>query len=285
MRLSFSTALESRLPTAPRKALRPGGRKARVVAVAAQKGGVGKTTTTVCLAAAWARFHGKRVLVVDLDPQAHVTVALCGMVEAGGGALSEVLGDPAAHEVEEIVTSTRLDSLFVTPPDPGLIRLEDRLASRLGKERALRRALEITRSHYDLILLDCPPNVGSLTVNGLVAADHVLIPCAATALAVSGVGGLMQVVDEVRGDLHPELDVLGILLTQVDGRNGRTNAAISDMVTGSWGDVLLPVEIGVCNSLPQAQLTGRDVFEYAPSSRGAHQYRALAACLLDAMGA
>ncbi len=282
MRISLQSSFEPMARTAT-KSLQPGIHHARVVAVAAQKGGVGKTTTTVCLAAAWARFHRLRVLVVDLDPQAHVNVALRDQVRVGGGAISDVLADPARYEIAEIATTTHIDGLDITPADPGLIRVEDRLASRIGKELVLRKALEVTRTHYDLILLDCPPNIGSLTVNALVAADSVLIPCAASALAVSGVSGLLNAVGDVRDQLHPTLAVLGLVLTMVDGRNARTNGAIFDLVRENWSDILVPVQIGVSTSLSAAQLAGRDVFDVEPESRGAQQYRALADNLLTRM--
>ncbi|HJN78239.1 MAG TPA: ParA family protein [Myxococcota bacterium] len=265
----------------PEKALQRGECQATVIAVAAQKGGVGKTTTTVALAAAWARFHGKKVLVVDLDPQAHVNVALGDMVHLGGGNLSEVLLDGDCTEIAEIATKTSIENLDVTPVDPELIRTEQNLTSKIGKELVLKNALEITRSHYDLILLDCPPNIGSLTVNALVAADHVLIPCNPTALAVSGVSGLFEVIEEVAQQLNPWLGVLGVVLTRVDGRNVRTNTAVMDLLEDSWGEMLLPVRVGTSNSLAEAQLAGRDVHDFAPRSRGATQYQELAKVILD----
>jgi chromosome partitioning protein len=253
-----------------------------VVAVAAQKGGVGKTTTTVSLAAACARFHGLKVLVIDLDPQGHVHLALREQVGIGGSPLSELLTDPTnVLQVEEIRTGTEIDDLFVTPPDPELLHAEDSLAHRIGKELLLRKALEVTRTHYDLILLDCPPNMGTLTVNGLVAADTVLVPAQASMLAVSGIDGLFRTLDEVGAQLNPSLDLLGVVLTRVDGRTTRSNEAVRDLVKQSWGDVVLPVHIGANDALAQAQLAGRDIFAHAPKSRGAQHYRALADEIVD----
>ena len=280
MRMTLSSFNRPSRPQ-PEKTLERGDRQATVIAVAAQKGGVGKTTTTVALAAAWARFHDKKVLVVDLDPQAHVHVALGNMVQIGGGNLSEVLLDGEQNEIAEIAAQTTLPNLDVTPLDPELIRTEQNLTSKIGKELVLKKALEITRSHYDLILLDCPPNIGSLTVNALVAADHVLIPCNPTALAVSGVSGLFEVIEEVAEQLNPYLGVLGVVLTRVDGRNVRTNTAVMDLLEDSWGDALLPVRVGTSNSLAESQLAGEDVHGFAPRSRGAAQYQELAQVLLD----
>jgi chromosome partitioning protein len=281
MRISMGSSLTMRRAPPPKKSLVRGDREAVVVAVAAQKGGVGKTTTSSSLAAAWARFFGKRVLLIDLDPQGHVNLALREQVHVGGGALSDVLADPRANEVEEISTSTTVDDLFVTPPDPGLLGAEDRLSSRIGKELLLKKGLEITRSHYDIIIIDCPPNVGTLTVNALVAADQVLIPVNPAALALAGVSGLMGTIDEIRADLNPHLEICGVALTRLDSRNSRTNEAVLELVRDNFGDELLPVSIGVSNALAEAQLAGQDIYSFKAGSRGAEQYRELAAVVLE----
>jgi chromosome partitioning protein len=284
MRVSMGSCLKRATPVVQRKTLPEGDRCAKVVAVAAQKGGVGKTTTSLSLASAWARFHGKRVLLIDLDPQGHVGVALRDQVRVGGGALSEVLVERSGSlEVEDVATDTDVPDLWVTPADPGLLTAEDRMAGRIGKELALKRALEITRTWYDLIVLDCPPNVGTLTVNALVAADEVLIPADMAALAMAGVAGLLGTVEEVREQLNPELGVLGVVLTRIDGRTQKTNAAVLELVQQTWGDALVPVQIGVNSALAQAQLAGRDIYDFEPTSRGAQQYRELAECLLSRM--
>ena len=267
-----------RLAGAPATPQRPlGDRRGTVLAVATQKGGVGKTTTSVSLAAGLARFHGLQVLLIDLDPQMHVARALQSQLRPGTGSLSDVLLDETGSaKVLDVVVRTDVPNLALTQPDPGLKTAEDRLASRIGKEMVLRDALKVTRTWYDVILIDCPPNLGTLSLNGLVAADQVLIPCDPSPLALSGVEGLAHTIEQVAGRLNPEIDVLGILMTRVDGRTSKLNASVRADIEARWGEAVLPVSIGVNSALAQAQHEGRDIFSFAPDSRGAKQYRALA---------
>ncbi|TNE86671.1 MAG: ParA family protein [Deltaproteobacteria bacterium] len=255
-----------------------GTKKATVIAVSAQKGGVGKTTTSVTMATALARFHGLRVLLVDLDPQGHVTRSLQANLKPGGGKLSEVLlDDKREAEVMDVVATTGIPNLYLTPFDEKLGATEDLLSTRIGKEFVLKEALDATRTHYDVIVLDCPPNLGNLTLNGLVAADQVLIPCDPSPLALNGVAALVETISTVATRLNPELDVLGVLLTRVDGRNTTLNAAVEEEILKEYGPALLPMRIGISSSLAKAQMEGQDIFAFDPSSRGAAQYKELAA--------
>ena len=172
MRMSLSSF--NRRPSQPVKTLSIGDRAATVIAIAAQKGGVGKTTTAVSLACAWARFHGLRVLLIDLDPQANCALALRAGLGEGGGSLAEVLSEGKGKEVAEIAIDSGVPGLDLTPDDPELQQVEARLAGKIGKELALRHAIERSRTHYDLIVLDCPPHLGPLSVNALAAADQVV---------------------------------------------------------------------------------------------------------------
>lgn len=262
---------------APSKPTRPlGDKRATVLAVATQKGGVGKTTTSVALAAGLARFHGKRVLLVDLDPQGHVTTSLRAQVRLGGGPLSEVLGHEGSElDLMDVIAPTEIERLDVTPYDPQLAQAEDLLGARIGKELVLRDALAAARTWYDVIVLDCPPNLGNLSVNALVAADQVLVPCDPSPLAVNGVHALVRTIGAVASRLNPNLDVLGVLLTRVDGRNTQLNQAVIDDITQTWGDALIPVQIGINAGLARAQHEGTDVFSFDPDGRGARQYREL----------
>jgi chromosome partitioning protein len=255
-----------------------GNRHATIIAVSARKGGVGKTTTTVNLAAALGRFHDLKVLLVDLDPQCHVTTAIAAQVRPGGGGLSSVLLDESTdREVIDIACPTEIPNVWVTPVDRGMSNTEDLLGTRIGKEFILRDALRVTRTHFDVILLDCPPNLGNLTLNGLVAADQIVIPCDPSPLALSGVNDLIRTITTIATRLNPEIDVLGVLMTRVDGRNTALNEAVVSEIEAMYGHALLPVQIGTSTSLSKAQLAGQDIFGFDDGSRGAQHYRALAA--------
>jgi chromosome partitioning protein len=284
MRNLFKAGLRRLSAPAPAPTSRhaTGFRQAAVIAVATRKGGVGKTTTSVSLAAALARLHDKKVLLVDLDPQGHVSTALRAQVRLGGMPLSRVLLDDQGGEVLDAVAPTGIPNLHVTAFDPQLAQTEDLLGTRIGKEFILRDALRVTRTHYDYIVVDCPPNLGNLALNGLVAADRVLIPCDPSPLAVKGVDSLVETVTTISQRLNPDIDVLGILLTRVDGRNTTVNEAVVGEIESIYGPALLPVRISTSTSLSKAQMEGKDIFEFEPEGRAAEQYRALADLVLQA---
>ncbi len=253
-----------------------GMRAATVIALAAQKGGVGKTTTSVNLAAALARFHEKKTLLLDLDPQSHVRTSLARQIPAGARGLSAVFGEDEDTEVLDVVSPTDVRNLHVCVSDDRLGDVESLLTTRIGKEFVLRDALGITRTHYDFIVIDCPPAVGNLTLNGLVAADQVLIPCDLSPLAVDGVHAVVRTIAKISDRLNPRIDVLGILLTRYDARNVTMNESVVARLHESYGDVVVPRHVGVNTDLAKAQLEGRNIFDFAPTSRGAHHHRELA---------
>lgn len=253
-----------------------GAKQATVIAVAAQKGGVGKTTTTVNLGAALAREHGLRVLLIDLDPQGHVERSIAALVQPGGTPLSALLESEAGGEVLDCIAHTSIPTLDITLGDVRLRDTENLLTARIGKELVLREALAVTRTWYDVILIDCPPNLGNLTVNALVAADRMLIPCDPTPLAMQGVVSLLHAAATIGDRLNPALDILGIVVTRHDGRNQSLNEQMLHEMTAAWGDALFPTRIGINTSLSRAQAAGEDIFAYAPKSRGATDHSALA---------
>ncbi len=251
--------------------------RAQVIAVAAQKGGVGKTTTAVHLAAGLAANHGLRVLLVDLDNQGHVASSLRSHLRVA--ATQTVSGALLAAEPDLLtaVLPTTLDGLHITGADKQLGATEAQLASRIGREMLLARALRSARHQYDAIVLDCPPNLGLLTLNALTAADHVLIPCDLSVLSLEGVDDLMRTMQQLELTFGRSPRLLGLLHTKVDKRNAKQNAAIRRAVAEKYANLPLRTEIGVNTALSGAQLTGQSVFHAAPESSGARDYATLAA--------
>jgi chromosome partitioning protein len=271
-----------RLAPVERRARGP--HKARVISVASLKGGVGKTTTSVNLASALARFHQQKVLLLDLDPQGHVGTSLRAQILQGGGRLSDVLtGDEPGH-VMDVATDTSVAGLRVTPPDPALNEAENLITAKIGKEMILRDALEVTRSWHDVIIVDCPPNLGNLTINALVASDYLLVPCDLSPLAVQGVESLLKNAQQVGARLNPGLDLLGVVITRFDTRTPAMNDAVLEKLTAGYGEAILPVRVGVSTSLSRAQHEGTDVFEHVGKCRGAQHYREVAAEVARRLG-
>ena len=251
--------------------------RAQVIAVAAQKGGVGKTTTAVNLACALAESQGQRVLVVDIDPQGHVASSLRESVRIAGTSLSDILLAHTPRDLMEAVRESEIRGLSLTPPDKALNETDTRLSTRVGREYILQAAMKAARTHFDTIIIDCPPNLGNLTLNALVAADQVLVPCDMSILAFEGVADLLGTVSIVNDRLRHTLSILGILRTRVDGRTQQINDAIGGALDENYRHLLLDTSIPVNSALAQAQAAGRSIFQYAPQSRGAQSYKLLAA--------
>jgi chromosome partitioning protein len=261
-----------------------GPREAKVICVASLKGGVGKTTTSCNVASALARYHQQRVLLMDLDPQGHVGTSLRKQTQAGGGSLAAVLTAEQPGHVMDVAVDTSVPGLRVTPSDGALGEAENLLGTKIGKELILRDALDVTRSYYDVILIDCPPNLGNLTLNALVASDYLLVPCDLSPLAVRGVENLLTQAQQVGARLNPTLDLLGVVITRHDGRTQSMNDAVLASLNQSYGDSLLKVRVGVSTSIARAQHEGAEIFEHDGRSRGAVHYRELAAEIAGRLG-
>ena len=258
--------------------VKPGTHHARVIAIAARKGGVGKTTTTVNLAAGLALNHGRRVLLIDMDAQGHVAMSIRDDAAdtRGGDTLSNVLLQKR-RDVQEVVHPTKIQNLWMVGSDLSLNETESLMSTRIGKELLLKHALRVARTHFDVILIDCPPNLGTLTVNALVAADQVLVPCDLSTLSLDGVDALLETLETIQETLNPAVGLLGLLRTRVDRRNRKMNDAIEAQLRARYGAWLLDTEIGASTAINQAQHDGRPILLYKDQSRGAECYRALAA--------
>jgi len=250
---------------------------ARIVAVANQKGGVGKTTTTINLAASLA-ITDQRVLLVDVDPQGNLTsgVGHRGQRAEGGTAYEALLTD---GQPESFIQPTSVDNLWLIAADQNLTGAEIELVSMADRERRLQRVLEPLRAQYDFIFIDCPPSLGLLTLNGLVAADAVLIPLHCEYFALEGLADLVGTMRRVRGALNPSLDIEGVLLTMYDDRTNLGQLVARDIrefFKEKVFNTIIPRNV----RLGEAPSHGLPAVLYDAKSRGAAAYVALARELL-----
>jgi chromosome partitioning protein len=251
---------------------------ARILAVANQKGGVGKTTTAINLATSIA-LAGRRVLLVDVDPQGNLTsgVGLKGQ-RAEGGTVYEALmtdGEPASF-----VLATQVQNLSLIPADRNLTGAEIEMVPLLARERRLQRVLEPLRARFDHIFIDCPPSLGLLTLNALVAADAVLIPLHCEYFALEGLAELVGTMRRVRGALNPGLDIEGVLLTMYDDRTNLGQLVARD-VREFFKEKVFNTIIPRNVRLGEAPSHGLPAVLYDGKSRGAAAYVALAKEMLS----
>jgi len=255
-------------------------RRARVVAVANQKGGVGKTTTTINLGATLAAYEC-RTLLVDLDPQSNCTSGLGREPAAGESTSYEML--TGAATLAETVLTTEFPHLAVIPATPGLAGAEVELVGMVGREFRLRDALSPEAlAPYSFVFVDCPPSLGLLTVNALAAADALVVPIQCEYFAMEGVSKLMATVDEVRRYLNPELAIDGILLTMYDERT-RLAQQVADEVRGVFGGMVFETVVPRNVRLAEAPSFGRPIHAYDLRSRGSQAYLQLGREYLERM--
>lgn len=242
-----------------------------VVALANQKGGVGKSTTAINLAASLA-FRDQRVLLIDLDPQGNASSGLG--IERGGIEVSVYDVLLKESSLEDAIEPTSVRNLFVVPATIDLAGAEIELVSMFSRETRLRSAIEASEQDFDIIFIDCPPSLGLLTVNALAAADEVMIPIQCEYYALEGLSQLIRNVELVTSSLNPELRIGGVVLTMFDGRTNLSRD-VADQVREFFGDVAYRTVVPRSVRLSEAPSYGEPIEAFDPMSRGAIAYRHL----------
>ncbi len=248
-----------------------------VISIVNQKGGVGKTTTAVNLAAGLSE-TGKFVLLVDLDPQGNATSGLgIRPEELDSGLYHAIVGQSRVHD---IIKNTGHSGLRVVPATADLAGANVELVNMEGRESKLADVLSEAKHAYDYIIIDCPPSLGILTLNGLVAADHVLIPVQAEYYALEGLGQLLKTIDLVRENIRPDLNILGAVLTMYDSRNRLSEEVFQELYRFFPNNIFRSV-VPRTVRLAEAPSFGKSIFHYDPSGKGAKAYERLSREVLD----
>ncbi|HEX7397123.1 MAG TPA: AAA family ATPase [Propionibacteriaceae bacterium] len=251
---------------------RPGPKHAIVIAMCNQKGGVGKTTTAINLGAALAE-TGRKVLLVDFDPQGSASVGLGVNPHTLERTIYNLLLSRTL-DPSDIIVPTGVENMDILPANIDLSAAELQLVSEVAREQTLKRVLDRQRSAYDMILIDCAPSLGLLTVNALTAADKVLTPLECEFFALRGIALLTDTVNKVKDRLNPELEMVGILGTMFDARTLHSREVLARAVE-AFGETVFHTVIRRTIKFPETTVAGEPITTYAPNSSGADQYRTL----------
>lgn len=257
----------------PIPALLTGHGPARVIAMCNQKGGVGKTTTTINLGAALAEY-GRKVLIIDFDPQGAASVGLGINALEINDTIYTLLMNPKA-DVRAAISHTSVPDLDIIPANIDLSAAEVQLVNEVARESALARVLRHVENDYDVILIDCQPSLGLLAVNALTAAHGVIVPVEAEFFALRGVALLVETIETVRDRINPRLKIDGIVATMVDQRTLHTREVL-ERLDEAFGELMFTTRIGRTVKFPDATVASEPITTYAPTHAGAHAYRRLA---------
>ncbi|HEY1529435.1 MAG TPA: ParA family protein [Galbitalea sp.] len=250
---------------------------ARIIALCNQKGGVGKTTSTINLGATFAEY-GRRVLAIDFDPQGALSAGLGVPTHDVTTIYDLLLG--TVKDTSSVILHSGVEGLDVLPANIDLSAAEVHLVNEVAREQILARVLRPVQNDYDVILIDCQPSLGLLTVNALTAAHGVLIPLECEYFALRGVALLIETIEKVKDRLNPAIKLDGIFATMYDGRTLHTREVLERVVT-TFGDEVLETVIGRTVKFPDASVAGEPLTHFAPSSAAADSYRQLARELIS----
>lgn len=255
---------------------------AKVIAMCNQKGGVGKTTSTINLGAALAE-QGRRVLLVDMDPQGALSAGLGVPHYELDNTIHNLLVEPRVS-IDDVLIHTRVKNMDLVPSNIDLSAAEIQLVNEVGREQTLARELHPVLDRYDYVLVDCQPSLGLLTVNGLACADGVLIPTECEFFSLRGLALLTDTVDRVRARINPKLEISGILVTRYDPRTINARDVMARIVE-RFGDLIFDTVITRTVRFPETSVAGEPIITWAPKSGGAKAYRALAREVIYRFGA